>query len=363
MRAFLTGLLLLLTFSPTVEADDAAPADALTIELRALAEDFKKIIDKNGGGKVAIGEFSASSDVKGSVGPQLQLVLAKEFERLGVTVDNDLFRFEVKGDYQPLVDRGTQLLGVKLVGRLIDRETGEPLAEKPTGRFVFGAETVPEMIGLSVSGPPLRDPRDISDRFKEARRDPQVKVEGTEIRGTSGTYGVEILVKDGTGYVARKADPDRLGRPFVPLANDDIYGIRLINDSKHEAAVDLSIDGVSCFAFSEAGAKFWVLDPGQEIDVLGWHLTNEKSAEFKVVADFPDTAAAKLNLKPSKKVGLITVSFSACWTDDSERPDDEPVLAGRGTGVGAEFEFQTEKVTRTIGQTRDTLSIRYEREQ
>jgi hypothetical protein len=50
--------------------------DALTLELRALATDFAKIINKQGGGAVAIGEFSASSDVKGSVGPRIQMVLA-----------------------------------------------------------------------------------------------------------------------------------------------------------------------------------------------------------------------------------------------------------------------------------------------
>lgn len=358
---FLLLFISMLFWMASAEADQSLPEDGLTIELRALAKDFARIIEKHGGGAVAIGEFSASTDVRGSVGPQVQLVLARELRALRCVVDNERYKFEIKGDYQPIVDKSTDLLGIKLVGRLIDRETGEPLAEKPTGRFVFGAETVPAMIGLNVSGSPTQDPRELSDRFKEAGSKPQVVVAGSRIRGQTEQFGIEMIVKEEGRYVARPVTTDSAGRPFLPLQQTEVYGVRLINHSSHETAVDLCIDGINVFAFSDKPARYWILDPKSSLDVLGWHLTDTRSAEFKVVAEYPQSAAAKLKLKSSARIGLITASFSASWAKESNRPDDEPTLTGRGTGFGAEISFDTKSVKRTIGTPRDMISVRYER--
>jgi hypothetical protein len=336
--------------------------DALTLELRALATDFAKIINKQGGGAVAIGEFSASSDVKGSVGPRIQMVLADELKKLGLTVATDNFRFEIKGDYQPHTDKETGILGVKLIGRLIDRDTGEPIAEKPTGRFVFGSETVPGMLGLTVAMKPNADPHSLSETFKQSSKQARPAVAGTRL-STSPTspYAIEILVKSGGAHVPRPAEPDDKGRLFVPLAPHDVYAIRLINDSKHDAAVKLEIDGVNSLAFDQDHSSFWIVGPGKSVIVKGWVIDPRTAKEFKVVGTFEETAAAKLNLKPSSTIGLITASFSAAWSSDAGRPSDEPDLQGRGTGFGREIEFATQKVKTTIGQPRDIISVRYER--
>lgn len=363
MRFRFLWLVLVLGFLPM---PCRAADDALTIELGELAKEFAKIIEKKGGGSVAVGEFSASSDVKASAGSRIQLTLVAALQSLKLTVDAEDYRFEIKGDYQPLVDRETNLLGIKVVGRLIDRETGEPLAEKPTGRFVFGAETVPEMVGLNLHSSPTTDPVELSDRFKEARKNPDTHVQGTRISTAPDCpFAVEVLVKTGTGYVAREVDLKK-GLPFVPLNPEELYGVRLINNADHEAAVELRIDGVSCFEFSEVapGQKkpaYWILKPKSHLDIMGWHKNNDTSIEFKVVVDFPKTAAAKLNLKPSATIGLITASFSACWADEKDRPADEQMLPTRGTGFGSEISVKTEKVSRTIGLPRDTISVRYER--
>lgn len=344
-----------------VIANDSASEDALTLELRALAKDFASIVDKKDGGAVAIGEFSGSTDVRASVGPRIQLVLANELKALKVVIDPENYRFEIKGDYQPLLDKESGVLGVKLVGRLIDRSTADVLAEKPTGRFVFGAQSVPAMLGLNTHTPPNAGPKELSDEFERARKDPRADVQGTKVRSQAGSpFALEILVKSGSGYVARGIATDAKGRPLVPIHKNEVYGVRLINNSSHEAAVDLQIDGINCFAFSEAKSQYWIVAPGKHVDILGWHKSSSKTLEFKVV-DFPETAAAKLNFKPSASIGLITACFSASWANESGRPADEPKLLDRGTGFGAEIDFKTEHVNRTIGQVRDTISVRYER--
>ena len=62
-----------------------------------MATDFAKIIDKKGGGSVAVGEFSGSSKVKGSVGPRLQIVLKAELEKLKIRIDLVTFVSKSKG--------------------------------------------------------------------------------------------------------------------------------------------------------------------------------------------------------------------------------------------------------------------------
>lgn len=367
MKHILLGLIaatLPLSFGTQANAAD----DALTIEVRALATDFAKIIDKKGGGSVAVGEFSGSSKVKGSVGPRLQIVLKAELEKLKIRIDPDHFRFEIKGDYQPVKDPQTDLLGVKLVGRLIDGETGEPLAEKPTGRFVFGKETVPTMLGLNVQTKPNAGPREISDAAKKAMNHPNVHIKARKLAVVADSpYAIQILVKRSGRYVERDIVPDTRGRPFVELNSDDQYAIRLMNNSAHQAAVDLRVDGVSSFAFSNTGSEFWIVDPGKHVDVIGWHRTNENSTEFKVVDDFAESAAARLHLMPSASIGLMTAAFRTAWKQDSRPPVDEMNLADLGgrvrsaTGFGDNVGLRTKQVSLNIGEPRDIISVRYNR--
>ena len=110
----------------------------------------------------------------------------------------------------------------------------------------------------------------------------------------------------------------------MPIEKNEVYGVRLVNESSYDAAVALSIDGVDSFQFSEIQPqpRFWVVPAKTKVEILGWHVTREKSLEFKVV-DFPDTAAAKVKLKPSAEIGLITACFSAAWQSDSDKPSDE----------------------------------------
>ncbi|MCA9028581.1 MAG: hypothetical protein KDA86_25455 [Planctomycetaceae bacterium] len=355
----------------------AAPvSDALRTELTHLATDIAKIIEKNGGGAVAVGEFTASVEVSGHVGPRVQTILTEELENAGLSVSNSRHRFEVSGRYQPFQDTPDNrrragasdeqaqsaqgLNAVKLVAFLIDANTGEPLAERPTGRLIFGSETVPAMLGLNTSGPPLRDPKELSDNFGKALDTPQVEIRELTISGKTGRYAVQLLVKTQGTYQPQKVTLED-GKPFVELKPNDLYAVRLINNSPDEAAVELQIDGLNSFAFSDSESRYWVLKPNSQVDVIGWHRTTTQTTEFKVVDNFPETALAKMKLKPSATVGLITATFSACWADDADRPNDEPEVKGRGTGFGDDVELKTERVSRTIGQPRDTISLRYER--
>ena len=58
----------------------------------------------------------------------------------------------------------------------------------------------------------------------------------------------------------RAASKDEDGFAFLKINRDEIYAVKLINDSPHDAAVTLTIDGLSVFAFSEnSNYTYWIV--------------------------------------------------------------------------------------------------------
>lgn len=359
--ASLPALMLLIAL-PIVPA--IAEEDALLMELRAMATDHVlPLVNKRGGGAIAVGGFTAAASVKGSAGPEIQLRLSEILQALDARLDADDYRYEITGNYLPYRDPDSGLQGVKLVGRMVDAEDGTTLGEFP--RFVFGAEAVPRLLGLSVSGR-SRDPKRQSALIRAAMKKPTVFVVGAEVAAApSSEYAMEILVQDRGRYSPRPIVRDRKSRPFVEIHRNEVYAIRLLNHSRYEAAVKLTIDGVNVFAFTEQKPRpqYWIVPPKQGTspgvtEVRGWDKSQGASIEFKVV-DFPDSAAARVQLKPSAQVGLITASFAPCWKDDRDRPRGEG--RARATGFGNEITDHKAHVRRQIGGVRDVISIRYER--
>lgn len=345
-------------------AHGAPPVDSLRAALREQAADIAKIIAKHNGGSVAIGAFVGSVEVAGSAGPEIQRIFHEELRKANVVIDIEKHRFEISGRYQPIKDTQIDLQVIKLSVWLTEKDTGEMLAERPT-RFVLPKDAnVAAMQGAIISGPPLVSPYKMSAAIEIAKTEPQFKIQDSGLWGKTGNYAVQVIVKENGRYVPRPvtvmADGPLNKRPAVALKAGDIYGVRLINKSNIEAAVELRIDGVNCFAFGDSGAAYWIVEPGKHLDILGWHKDDKESIEFKVVTEFPDTAAAKLKLIPSDTVGLITAAFSAAWKTDDPPPDDEATLS-RGTGFGDEIPFKVKVEGRNIGKMRDLLSLRYEK--
>ena len=177
-------------------------------------------------------------------------------------------------------------------------------------------------------------------------------------------YAVELLVLKNGQYQSLSMSSDAQSRPLARFAKNDIYAIRLTNNSDHDTAVRLTIDGVNTFEFSEQSPtpNYWIVPRGKDgkpgsTTIRGWDKSGSSSIEFKVV-DFPESAAAKIKLQPSQ-VGMISASFAACWENESDRPRSEGRT--RSTGFGSEIVDQKSLVKRYVGQVRDVISVRYER--
>jgi hypothetical protein len=377
MQRFVLACVLLLMVSalcPATSCAQDAATDDFTLKIRDLADQFAKIITKKGGGTVIVGAFEPATGTDGSVAPRIREQMIAELQRLQVAmVNKEPFDFEMKGDYQKVTSRinGNSLLAVKLTGRLIERETADILAEKPT-TLIVGPESVSTMNGLNTSLDGLTTPAEQLKAVFDASRPANAGGSGFFLNGprlsirADSKYAVEVLVKSGTGYEPRNMTTIN-DNPFVELATDAKYAVRLINRSNVSAAVDLRVDGVSSFRFSDTGAEFWIIEPKSSVDVLGWHRSNDKTVEFRVVSSFKDSAAFQVNLSENE-TGLITAAFRAAWEPGSAPPADEPGLVAengarerKATGFGDEIKFQTRQVNLIIGAPRDILSVRYDR--
>src|SRR5262249_56023329 len=115
-------------------------------------------------------------------------------------------------------------------------------------------------------------------------------------------YSIEVWAapQPGGKYAPRPAAAQD-GLAFVPLKRGEVFGIKLINRSPHDAAVTLTLDGLNLYSFSDlkdpktGQPKLTVVlvGAGQEVFLRGWHRTHEVSEEF-VITDYAKSAAAEL---------------------------------------------------------------------
>ncbi|MBV09623.1 hypothetical protein [Rubinisphaera sp.] len=375
----LTLVILFLSVSPIYA--QSVPS-VLQKEMAAVANDIFSIMKKKEKFTATVGKFNTSALEKGDVGAVLQLAIGEELEKTGLTITDTNPAFEVTGRYQLFDDtvanrkesidkskpaheqvdpnQATFLLGIKITVQLINLRTGDIEAERPSARLILDNSVLTILKPGNRSGSVVTDQRELNQQIRESYHEPQVEIKNARLQGKTGQYAIEVIVKEKGRYVTREITMEKK-LPFLQLDPSEIYGVRLINNSPHEAAVDLRIDGINCFQFSDIKNTYWIIKPHSQLDVLGWHRNESTTTEFKVVDTFADTATAKLHLQPSADFGLIQARFSACWENDNQRPADEPKTETRGSGFGDDIKFNTNKETRYIGLVRDELTIRYER--
>lgn len=372
-RGLCVMVVLWLCLPAVLRAQDPVPDD-FTRAIRDIAQSFARIIEKEGGGNVIVGEFAPATGSRGSVSPRIQKTLTTELKRLNINVvEGNDFRFEIKGDYQLVTQKSNRnsVSAVRLTGRLIDASSGDILNEKPQ-TLIVGPESVSNTEGLTVSLDGLLTDVDRLKAVSAAHQKAKEGLAGFVLDGTvlsaraGSRYAMEVLVRDGDTYTARSLTNDR-GQAFVDLPVEAIYAVRLINRSSMHAAVELRVDGVSSFEFSDTGSVFWILEPNSAAEIRGWHRTNTLTTEFRVVEKFEDGAAFKVQLS-SKSTGLITAAFRAAWAEGEATPADEPgnITENGGrerkvTGFGNDIAFETKQVNMIIGAPREILAVRYDR--
>jgi hypothetical protein len=347
----------LLVAVPGARADDRA--EDLPKEMADVAGAIvKQLQDKKLPRAVAVGLFTASDKLKNpsSAGPALQKALEEELTKRQVKIDPKADA-EISGHYYPEDDEpGGRVIGMMEL-RLVDRPHNDELmlVEKK----ISGEGILATLFGTTAVFPTktTNKARDLALLKPGAPR-----LDGaTVFAGKDSPFGIAVLVWNGKTFEPRQPVIKGDGLAYVELRRDDIYKLRVVNNSPYDVGLTLSIDGLNLFAFSDnpgyrALGKV-VVPPRTPCGIPGWHLTDEKSSQFKVVEY---AAGAGPELKSGAAVGTITANFCFAWPKDSPPPEGEPLSrGGLRTGRGPVIDYHYEPVERAFGVLRATVSIRY----
>lgn len=366
-------------------AGKTATANDFRGQLGEAAKGIAQLLSSRGQDSIAVGQFTGPANFPATAGPGIAKVLGEELEKQGVRVATRA-ALGVRGQFSITEVDETELslpenlaarrsgaegkvVGIRITGTVED-SFGNAVTDFSFDRVVGDEQDVVELAGLSVPLPlGAEDPAARDNAIRDALNNPRVHIAGGRVSAsTDDPYGIEIVVDE-----APRAATAEDGLAFVGLARGESYGVRLYNDSPYDAAVELSIDGLNMFAFSEMrhtrgprqGEPLYsrvIVPAGKSAIVVGWHRTNRASDRF-LITKYAESAAASLG--QTAQVGTITATFSAAWDRDGEAPEDEPRVyytvaeAEDGTGFGERVETDLQEVQREIGVVRSSISVRY----
>jgi len=309
---------------------------------------------------LAIGQFTSPPQFEASGGPGIAKILTDELSKLDILVKRRA-RLGLKGEYFASKDQQSGGPTAKITGQLVE-QSGKVLFTFT--REVRDTTTLSSLIGLTVALPPDKPGKDRDRRLEERIAEPKTHIRSTRISAESSSpYAIEICVSSNDQYQPRVPHDDD-GFAFVKLDRGERYAVRLINDSNHDAAVTLTIDGLNMFAFSENKSYTHLIVPAKSSGVItGWHRNNIDSDVFEV-SRYSKSAAAEL--QSTAGVGTITASFAAAWPKDVPPPEDEYVAQfgsrgyeGNATARGPRIEQRYKEVERVVGVVRASVSVRY----
>jgi hypothetical protein len=347
---------ILLSLLCTVSGD---ACEALRPSLRDLSAQLAKLLKGRNEDTIAVGAFTGPAHCPASAGTGIKRILIEELDRLKIRVKRQA-GLEIKGDYRDVMDRDSKVLALRLKAAVLDR-AGDVIVELE--RKIEDRDILAQVLGITK--PDFGDgfsPRAESVALKKRIDKPSVDFRNAQIKADARSkYAIEIQIKEGVRYMPRKPAEDE-GLAFVPIKQNEVFAVKLINDSDYDAAVELTLDGLSMFAFSDHPAyRHFVVPKRSSTLIKGWHRTNKVSDEF-VITDYPVSARKELMANPDP-IGTITATFSAAWDPKAKPPADEGSKFrdpfNPAVGRGLPVETPVREVLRQRGRVRDVISVRY----
>jgi hypothetical protein len=353
-RAVLPAGLLLLTVALAGPVRVEASVE-LQKKMKAFARDVKQILDDRGESKISVGAFTGPPQLAANPGPGIAKALTDELRKLKISVGPGA-ALGVTGQFRDVNDADSDKLAVELKVRVVDRKNR---ALKEFAYGIFGPTEIALLTGANTQLPVTGDTEKALDQLDKDLKKPRAIVKGSRVYSAPDRpYSVEVRVSE-----APRAAKLENGLPFVPIDKDEIYTLRLYNNTDFEAAALVVIDGINIFAFNEdpepdgLEREYRVIIPKRgSAKVKGWYRSRGISDSFQVT-DYAKSAAGML--KSTEKVGTITAAFSVCWDKGGTPPPDEKTRSATGTGFGPPVENRYVRVERDIGSPRDIITIRY----
>jgi len=244
----------------------------------------------------------------------------------------------------------------------LDRITSDDLRDK--------LRVASASISVPIEGTKLE--RD--SKYREDKANPKVTVSGplkTLISATEKQdYQLELLVGPQGGkdeqFRPRLAKVDG-GVALALLDKDNEYRIRIVNNTKIEAACRVFIDGIDMFDLSddrqpngEPKYRHLIVPTGKSVVAPGWHRSAQGDANWNafLVTEFGKGVASMCN--PKGPIGTIKVVFAHCFD-----PNDQKVKgrsANMETARGRDLQGKQDVMNRVIENPHECTVIRYTRE-
>ncbi len=340
-----------------------AKPDRLHTEMEIAAQEIKDRLSE--GGKalptISVGNFSCPTNSAASGGSLLRKVIMEELTKLGFTIQLQA-EVGVTGEFRNKTAESG--LPAAVIGFSLVDKTGKRIGE-PIVRAVQDNGVLIALFGPAAPLPPDAGEEIRGKYLARAMERPSETLHDTKIKLSSESkFAIELVVDD------KAVTPQiREGLAFAPIKRDQTYAVRLINDSDYDAAVSLTIDGLSMFEFSEVVDKdkrplyrCVIVAKHSSALIKGWHITNDKTDTFKVV-EYSKSAASQMSTSLSS-IGTITASFALCWEPGKEAPKDEMItLGGDATGRGPRVDDNYMEVRRDFGKIREVIPVRYTRDE
>lgn len=246
-----------------------------------------------------------------------------------------------------------------------------PGATPPAGGTAPAAPTTP------VPGNPVAERQRQADALKQALANPTgVDVKGKVAASATSPFQMQILIKTsdpGTGqpvYTAPKIDIDG-GLAYIDLRKGQEFIVALYNNSAHDVAVELYLDGINSFELSQSpyfkSPYYYIVHRGSSAAIDGWYVTENKKLSF-LVADAPDSLAAqRFPDRGTASMGMITALYYYAWSRPEERPafESEATTRSGRLGIGTGREVQSFEHTEFHFKGKSLLAavtLRYEKQ-
>jgi hypothetical protein len=228
---------------------------------------------------------------------------------------------------------------------------------------------------------------------------PTAHIKGNAVRSHEGSkYEVEILTgpkAEGpfTPLTPTLTNKDFPGSPHVKMEEGHYYRVKIANRDSLRVAVYLHLDGIDQFTFSEdripvmeevsderGGKKkrpltgadgqevsvpkygSWVVDPGKEFTIKGYHKNIKPGEVFGfLTTEHGKGAASKFPTLSQGKVGTICVSFAAEQLKAVTYAATVMTTVPLETGKGEVIKEKQEETKFVAGKVSEIVTVRYGR--
>jgi hypothetical protein len=198
------------------------------------------------------------------------------------------------------------------------------------------------------------------------------RIEGSTVfPAKDNRFGVQILLKVAKDQYTPLTPTMDDGLVYVNIPIDAVYAVKLVNRSDTDAAVDLSIDGISMFQFckerrSDGKPEYTHYIARSSFDTLlkGWYRDAAEANEF-LTSNASVLPEEMRGLAANEKTGVITAQFciakSAASTTATSKDEVDSVrkrtIVGKTTQQASKVESWTWDANAPVA----TIAIRYDK--